>query len=64
MSTTDGSFGQEDIYKVWGQVPDRFRSRASWVMSVDINNRIRQFGTSTVFHAYRSVCRKAPPISS
>jgi HK97 family phage major capsid protein len=33
-------------------VPERFRSNASWIMSVDVNNRVRQFGTVNVFHAY------------
>jgi HK97 family phage major capsid protein len=51
-STTDGGFGQEDIYKVWKSLPQKYRRRASWMMSVDYNNRIRQFGTANVFHAY------------
>jgi HK97 family phage major capsid protein len=51
-STTDGAFGQEDIYKVWAALGQKYRRRASWMMSVDVNNRIRQMGTSTNFHAY------------
>jgi HK97 family phage major capsid protein len=51
-STTDGSFGQEDIYKVWKSLPQKYRRRAAWMMAVDVNNRIRQFGTANVFHAY------------
>lgn len=51
-STTDGGFGQEDIYKVWKALPQKYRRRASWMMSVDYNNRIRQFGTANVFHAF------------
>jgi HK97 family phage major capsid protein len=50
-STTDAGFGQEDVYKVWKALPQKYRRRASWMMSVDINNRIRQFGTANVFHA-------------
>jgi HK97 family phage major capsid protein len=50
--TTDGAFGQEDIYKAWKNLPQRFRRGASWMMSVDVNNRIRQMGTSTNFHAF------------
>jgi HK97 family phage major capsid protein len=50
--TTDGGFGQEDIYKAWKALPQRFRRNASWMMSVDVNNRVRQMGTSTNFHAY------------
>jgi HK97 family phage major capsid protein len=52
VSTTDAGFGQEDIYKVWKALPQKYRRRASWMMSVDINNRIRQFGTANVFHAF------------
>lgn len=51
-STTDGGFGQEDIYKVWKSLPQKYRRRAAWMMSVDVNNRIRQFGTANVFHAF------------
>ncbi len=52
VGTTDGAFGQEDLYAVWKQLPEKYRNHASWMMSVDVNNRIRQMGTSTVFHAY------------
>ena len=51
-SLTDGAFGQEDIYRVWAALGQKYRRRASWMMSVDVNNRIRQMGTSTNFHAY------------
>lgn len=51
VSTTDGAFGFEDIYKVWKSLPQKYRRRASWMMSVDVNNRIRQFGASNVYHA-------------
>ena len=50
--TTAGSFGQEDVYKLWKNLPQKYRRNASWMMSVDFNNRIRQFGTSTNYHAY------------
>ncbi len=51
--TTAGAFGDVDIYKVWKNVPERFRSNASWIMSVDVNNRIRHMGTANnTFHAY------------
>lgn len=52
VSTTDGAFGQEDVYKVWKALPQKYRRRAAWMMAVDINNRIRQFGTANVFHAF------------
>lgn len=41
--TTAGSFGAPDIDKVWAALPEKFRDRASWFMSVDINNRLRAF---------------------
>ncbi len=50
VSTTDGAFGIEDIYKVWKSLGQRYRRRASWMFSVDIMNRIRGFGTSNVYH--------------
>lgn len=49
--TTDGAFGQEDIYKVWKAVPQKYRKRASWMLSVGVMNKIRQFGASNVYHA-------------
>jgi HK97 family phage major capsid protein len=50
-STTDGSFGQEDIYAVWDALPAKYQRNASWMMSVDVNSRIRQMGTA-LGHAY------------
>lgn len=50
--TTDGAFGQEDVYKVWKALSQKYRRRASWQMSVGVMNKIRQFGTSTNFHAF------------
>jgi HK97 family phage major capsid protein len=50
--TTAGSLGQPDPYKVWKAVPQRFRRNASWLMSVGVNNAIRQLGTANVFHAF------------
>ncbi len=49
---TGSAFGQDDLYKVWKSVPQRYRRNASWLMSVDVNNKVRQFGTANVFHAY------------
>lgn len=49
--TTDGAFGQEDIYKVWKALPQKYRRRASWQMSVGVMNKIRQFGAANVYHA-------------
>jgi HK97 family phage major capsid protein len=46
------NFSAGDPYKVWKAVPQRFRRRASWLMSVDVNNALRQVGTANVFHAF------------
>lgn len=45
VTTTDGAFGREDIYKVWKALPERFRNRASWVMSADVYSRVKQMET-------------------
>jgi len=44
VTTTDGRFGAVDVRKVWSALPERFRSRASWLMSVTVANQIRAFG--------------------
>lgn len=44
--TTDGSFGGEDIFRAWNALPERFRSRSQWVMSVSVQSKIRQFAAS------------------
>lgn len=45
--TTDGAFGAVDLLKVWGELPQRYRSRATWVMSTDVENEIRTFSSSS-----------------
>ncbi len=50
--TTAGAFGEVDLYNVWKALPQRFRRKASWMMSVGANNAIRRFGTANVFHAF------------
>ncbi len=52
--TTDGAFGAVDLLKVWGELPERYRSRATWVMSTDVENEIRTF-SSTNSGAYYTV---------
>ncbi len=52
VTTTDGQFGAEDLYKVWKSLPQKHRAKASWLMSVDVNNKIRQFGSYNNSHAY------------
>lgn len=44
--TTDGSFGGVDVFKVWNALPERFRSRATWNMSVHVESAIRQFASA------------------
>jgi HK97 family phage major capsid protein len=50
--TTAGAFGDIDVYAVWKALPQRFRRKASWMMSVGTNNGIRRMGTSSLSHAY------------
>lgn len=52
VTTTDGQFGSEDLYKVWKALPQKHRRNASWLMSVDVNNKIRQMGLYNNSHAY------------
>ena len=49
---TGGSIGAPDPYNVWKALPQRFRRNAAWLMSVGVNNAIRQIGTTNVFHGY------------
>lgn len=39
--TTDGALGPEDALKVWGQLPERYRSRASWFYNTTVENELR-----------------------
>jgi len=48
---TDGAFGQEDVFATWSALPQKYRRRASWMMSVDVMNKIRQMGTLTNWFA-------------
>lgn len=45
--TTNAQFGAVDIDKVWAALPERWRARASWFMSVGHENAIRGFGSGT-----------------
>jgi len=49
---TAGTLATGDVYNAWQNLPQRFRRNASWLMSVAINNKIRQLGTANVFHAF------------
>lgn len=52
IQTSGQAFGANDPYNVWANLGQRFRNNASWLMSVDVNNKLRQIGTANVFHAY------------
>ncbi len=52
LLATGGTLAAADVYNVWGRLPQKNRRRASWLMSVEINNKIRQLGTANVFHAF------------
>jgi HK97 family phage major capsid protein len=52
VQTSGANFGPNDPYSVWKALGQRFRRRASWLMSVDVNNKLRQIATANVFHAY------------
>jgi HK97 family phage major capsid protein len=51
IQTSGSNFGANDPYTVWKALSQRFRNKASWLMSVDVNNKIRQLGTANVYHA-------------
>lgn len=52
VTSTDGGFFVDDVYKVWKSLPQKYRRRASWMMSVDFNNKIRAFSSNNALHAY------------
>lgn len=43
---TDGELHPEDIRTVFGTLPPRYRRRASWMASIDVQNEIRGFDTT------------------
>ena len=45
------AIGAADPYSVWKALPQKYRSRASWLMNVGVNNAIRQLATANVYHA-------------
>jgi len=52
VQTSGSNFGPLDPYAVWKALPKKFRNaRAAWMMSVGVNNAIRQLGTANVYHA-------------
>jgi len=52
VQTAGSNFGPLDPYAVWKALPKKFRrARSAWLMSVGVNNAIRQLGTANVYHA-------------
>jgi HK97 family phage major capsid protein len=52
VQTSGTNFGPNDPYNVWKALPKKYRNaRAAWLMSVGVNNAIRQLGTANVYHA-------------
>src|SRR5207253_5825674 len=45
-----GTFAAADFYATWAALPQRFRNKASWMMSVGVNHQIRQLGTANNFN--------------
>jgi len=45
--STNAQYNADDIDKVWAALPERFRARASWLMSVGYENKTRGFGSGT-----------------
>jgi HK97 family phage major capsid protein len=50
--TTNGSVGANDPYNLWKSLGQRYRRNANWMMSVGVNNAVRQLATANVYHAY------------
>lgn len=44
--TTDGTFSAVDLLKVWKSLPERYKARATWVMSTSVENEIRSFSAN------------------
>jgi HK97 family phage major capsid protein len=52
LTTSGSGIGAPDPYKVWKALPQKFRRKANWLMSVGVNNAVRQLGSANVYHAY------------
>jgi HK97 family phage major capsid protein len=55
LVTTSGTIGAVDVFKAWNAVPERFRARASWLMSVSAESQIRSFSSANQSSAYFTV---------
>ncbi|MGW5684591.1 phage major capsid protein [Nonomuraea sp. NPDC003754] len=46
---TDGAFVAADLYKLWDALPIKYRNRGdrvAWISSTDVQNEVRNFGTT------------------
>lgn len=55
LLTTAGQFSASDLFKCWNALPERFRGRAAWLMSVGVESSIRSFSTPNSPSAYFTV---------
>jgi HK97 family phage major capsid protein len=53
--TTAGTVDGQQIFRVWNAPPERFRTRAKWLMSVSQESNIRSFGAAPVPSSYFTV---------
>jgi HK97 family phage major capsid protein len=53
--TTAGQLGAVDVFKAWNALPERFRTRASWVMSVSTESQIRSFSSPSSTSSFFTV---------
>jgi HK97 family phage major capsid protein len=51
LPVTDGAFGGIDVYNLWAELPIRYRPRASWMSSQDVQNHVRQFAANAAPNA-------------
>jgi HK97 family phage major capsid protein len=52
LASGTGLLTAADPYAVWKALPQKYRRNASWLMSIGVNNGIRQLGAANVFHGY------------
>lgn len=60
---TSSTFAAQEVFKVWNALPERFRSRSSWLMSVSAESAIRALGAGPNPSAYITVDLTADGIS-
>jgi HK97 family phage major capsid protein len=50
VATAGTNFNAGDGYKVWKALPQKYRRRAKWLMSIGVNSAFRQLGTADNWH--------------